>query len=330
MPHVLVAGKIHAAGLALLKAAPGVTFDYVEEVTTASYAPLIARADGLVIRTQPLTATEIDGAERLQIVSRHGVGYDAVDIAALNARGIPLAIVGDVNSQSVAEQTLMLMLALAKRTLAHDHAARSGNWGYRNSFDSSELSGKQLLLLGFGRIGRKVAALAKAFGMDVSAHDTMVGEAAMRAAGVTPVHDLSTAYAMADVISVHIPLAGKDAPIGAAELARMKPTALLINTARGGLIDETALAAALAEGRVAGAGLDVFVSEPPAAGHALLASGRTVVMPHTAGLSQESAMRMSVSSVENVLNFFAGALDATLVVNRTALSPAVAQRLRVP
>ena len=330
MPHVLVAGKIHDAGLALLKSAPGVTFDYVEEVSTASYVPMVARADGLVIRTQPLTAKEIGQAKRLQIVSRHGVGYDAVDLAALNTRGIPLVIVGDVNSQSVAEHTLMLMLTLAKRTLKHDSATRTGEWNYRNKFDAFELYGKQLLLLGFGRIGRKVAMLAKAFGMDVVAHDPFVEDAAMRAAGVEPAGDLASAYARADVISVHIPLAGKEAPIGARELASMKPSAIVINTARGGLIDETALAAALAEGRIAGAGLDVFVSEPPAADHPLLASGRTVLMPHMAGLTQESAMRMSISSVQNVLDFFTGQLDPALVVNAASLSAVALRGWRKP
>ena len=328
MPHILVAGKIHQAGLALLKSAPGVTSDYVEDVSTASYAPLIDRADGLIIRTQPLTATEIGRATRLRVVSRHGVGYDAVDVAALNARGIPLTIVGDVNSQSVAEQTLMLMLTLAKRTLRHDGATRSGDWSYRNNFDAFELSGKHLLLLGLGRIGRKVAALAKAFGMDAAAHDPFVDDAAMRGLGIMPVHDLDAAYATADILSVHIPLIGKEAPVGARELGLMKPTAIVINTARGGLIDETALAAALAEGRIAGAGLDVFVSEPPSREHPLLASGRTVVMPHTAGLTQESAMRMSLSSVQNVLDFFAGKLDPALVVNVSKLSQAATKQLR--
>ena len=327
MPHILVAGKIHEAGLALLKAAAGVTFEYVEEVS-AAYVALLPGADGLVIRTQQLTASSIATSGRLQIVSRHGVGYDAVDVAALNARGVPLTIVGDVNSQSVAEHTMMLMLALAKRGAAHDSATRSGDWAYRNRFDAFELSGKTLFLLGFGRIGRKVAALARAFGMTVLANDTFVDDGVIRAAGVTPVHDVDAAYAVADVLSVHIPLAGPAAPVGARELALMKPTVLVINTARGGLIDEAALAVALAAGKLGGAGLDVFVTEPPVKDHPLLNSERVMLTPHTAGLSRESAMRMSVSSVQNVLDFFNGTLDPALVVNRTSLSPAAARQLR--
>ena len=161
--HVLVAGKIHAAGIALLKQRPDVVVDLVEAVTTDAYLPHLANADAILIRTQPMTAVEIALAPKLQIVSRHGVGFDAVDVNALNARKIPLAVVGDVNSRAVAEHTLMLMLTAARRTVAHHVASTTGNWNERNRFDSTELDGKSLLVLGFGRIGRRVAELAKAF-----------------------------------------------------------------------------------------------------------------------------------------------------------------------
>ena len=324
MPHILVAGKIHEAGIGLLTAATGITFNYIEEISVASIVSRIANADAIVLRTQPFTLETIGIAERLQVVSRHGVGFDAVDVDALTARSIPLAVVGDVNSQSVAEQTLMLMLALAKRTLKHDTATRTGQWDYRNRFDAFELSGKRLLLLGFGRIGKKVAALSRAFGMEVMAHDPYIGQEGIHAAGVTPVHDLPAAFALADIVSLHIPRIGKEVPVGVRELAHMKPTAMLINTARGGLVDETALAAALAQGRLAGAGLDVFEAEPPAPDHPLFSSDQVVFTPHMAGLSQESAKRMSVSSVQNVLDFFAGRLDPDLVVNKSKLSPLAA------
>src|SRR5438876_9287360 len=140
MPHVLVAGKLHPSGIALLESAKGVSFDYVEEVSEASYAPLIDKADGLVIRTQPLSAPTVARASCLKIVSRHGVGYDAVHLASLNERGIALAIVGDVNSESVAEHTMMLLLAMAKRTLRADRSVREGAWDWRNRLAPSELS----------------------------------------------------------------------------------------------------------------------------------------------------------------------------------------------
>jgi D-3-phosphoglycerate dehydrogenase len=318
MPHVLVAGKIHEAGLAVLREAKGFTADLVEEISTESYAPLIGRADALLIRTQPLPAPVIAEAARLRIVSRHGVGYDAVDVGALNARRIPLAIVGDVNSGAVAEQTLMLMLSSAKKTLAYDRAVRDGSWNMRNSFAAVELEGKTLLLVGFGRIGRKVALLARAFGMRILAHDPPVPVAMMEELGVKPARDLGVALEEADFVSLHLPGSGGRPLIGADELGRMKTGAILINTARGGVVDEQALAAALAEGRLAGAGLDVFAEEPPGAGNPLLSSDRVVLTPHSAGLTEECARRMAVAAMRNIVDFFDGRLDPALVVNREA------------
>jgi D-3-phosphoglycerate dehydrogenase / 2-oxoglutarate reductase len=315
MPHILVAGRIHDAGLERLKQASGFTFHIVDEISTESYAPHVDAADAVLIRTQPMPAEIIARARQLKIVSRHGVGYDAVDVAALTARGIPLAIVGDVNSRAVAEHTLMLMLSAARRTVAHDAASRSGNWQVRNRFESVELDGKTLLLLGFGRIGRRVAQLAQAFGMTVLAHDPFVSAAAMREAGVQPVPDSSAALPLADYLSLHVPLLATGAVIGAREIALMKPSAIIVNPSRGGLVDEIALDAALRLGRLGGAALDVFVQEPPPADHPLLTNPLVTISPHSAGLTQECAGRMAVSSVQNILDFFAGRLDPALVVN---------------
>ena len=316
MPHILVAGRLHQAGIDILQQAKGFTYRLVDEISVESYAPFIGDADALIIRTQPLTAGIIATAPRLRIVSRHGVGYDAVDVAALNARKIALTIVGDVNSRAVAEHTLMLMLAAARRTAVHDAAARSGNWQIRNRFETGELDGKTLFLMGFGRIGRRVALLAQAFGMTVSAQDPFVDAAAMAQLGVAHVTDRNAALAGADYVSLHLPGSRDGAVIGAAELARMKPTAILINAARGGLIDEMALDAALRAGHLGGAGLDVLMEEPPPKDHPLLSNERVTISPHSAGLTAECAARMAVSSVQNVLDYFAGTLDASLVVNR--------------
>lgn len=318
MPHILVAGKVHEAGVALLKAAPGVTFDLVDAVSVDSYAPLVGGADAILIRTQPLPASLIAEARRLSIVSRHGVGYDAVDVAALNARGIPLAIVGDVNSRAVAEHTLMLMLAAARRTVAHDSAARTGNWQVRNRFEAVELDGKTMFVLGFGRIGRRVAELARAFGMTVLAHDPFVDGEAMGKAGVA-LAAIDDGLRQADFVSLHVPLGPGGAAIGARELGLMKPGAILINAARGGLVDEAALDKALREGRLAGAALDVLEEEPPRPDHPLLANPRVTISPHSAGLTQECAARMAVAAVQNILDHFAGMLDPKLVVNRDSL-----------
>jgi len=320
MTHILVAGRIHEAGLDLLRNASGVTLDLVDEVSMESYVPFVETADAILIRTQPLPEPVIAKAKKLKFVSRHGVGYDAVDVEALTRRNIPLAIVGDVNSRSVAEHAMTLMLAVAKRVCAYDHATRAGKWGLRNDLSAMDVFGKTLLLIGFGRIGRLVATMARGFDMTVLAYDPFLDEAAIEKAGVIPARDLAGALHIADFVSLHMPPSRSGPLLGVNELASMKPGAILINTARGGVVDETALAQALAEGRIAGAGLDVFSAEPPPPEHPLLQSDRVILTPHSAGLTRECAARMAVSASRNILDYFAGRLDPALVVNGNVLS----------
>jgi D-3-phosphoglycerate dehydrogenase len=319
MPHVLVAGKIHPSGMALLEGAPDVTYDYVEAVSEPSYAPLISAADGLVIRTQPLSAATVARAEKLKIVSRHGVGYDAVHLRSLNARGIALAIVGDVNSVSVAEHAMMLLLAAAKRALPADRSVRQGDWSWRDRLEPVDLAGKHLLIVGYGRIGQHLARMAAAFRMEVRAHDPYLERSGWPDGPALPASDLPAALAWADFVSLNVPRTERPL-IGAAELAAMKPSAILVNAARGGLVDEAALAEALRAGRIAGAGLDVFDDEPPKPDNPLLALDQVVLTPHIAGLSAECGERMAISAVQNVLDFFAGRIDPALVVNGAHLN----------
>ena len=316
MPHLLIAGKLHPSGLSLLRQAENVTFDYVEDISEPSYQAHLPKADALVIRTQPLSAASIAKAAALRIVSRHGVGYDAVDVAALKSRRIPLCIVGDVNSAGVAEHAMMLILAASHRLIAADRATRNGDWGWRNGLQTREVAGKRLLIIGFGRIGRHLAGMARAFGMEVHAHDPFVPRDHWPDLAIQEA-DLAKALTLADAVSLHLPRA--DQPVlGAAELATMKPTAIVVNTARGGLVDEVALAHALRAGRLGGAGIEVFSKEPPGTDHPLFGLDQTVLTPHNAALTVECAERMAIASVQNVLDFFAGRLDPAFVVNRTA------------
>ncbi len=323
MPHLLVAGQLHPSGLALLRSASGVTFDYVEEVSEPSYAPLIGKADALVIRTQPLSAATIAKGERLKVVSRHGVGYDAVDLAALNARGVALMIVGDTNSVSVAEHAMMMLLAAAKRAILADKAVReTGRWGWRNRLEGTELAGKRLLIIGYGRIGRRLARIAAAFGMELQAYDPWLAQQGWPQGDARPAESLMDGLAWADAVSVSAPKA--DRPIlGEAEIAAMKPGAIVVNTARGGIVDEKALAAALASGQIGAAGLDVFEQEPPDPANPLLAFDQVVLSPHIAGLTAEAAERMAVASVQNALDFLDGRADPDLIVNKQALAARV-------
>lgn len=326
MPHVLVAGQIHSGGIALLDAARGVSYDYVKEVSEPSYARLIDKADGLVIRTQPLSAATVERAGRLRIVSRHGVGYDAVDLPSLNRHGVILAIVGDVNTVSVAEHAMMLLLACVKRLIRADRSVRGRNWTWRDRLEPCELAGKRLLIVGYGRIGRHLARMAAAFGMAVRAYDPFLKNSGWPEGAAEPADDLEAGLGWADIVSVNVPKAGRPV-IGAAEIAAMKPGAVLINTARGGVVEEAALVAALHSGHIAAAGMDVFEQEPPTAGNPFLDFDQVVLTPHMAGLTAECAERMAVACVGNVLDFFEGRIDPDLVVNPETLAPTPAPAL---
>jgi D-3-phosphoglycerate dehydrogenase / 2-oxoglutarate reductase len=321
MPHLLIAGKLHRAGVALLErlCGEGYSYDYVEEVSEASYAPLIDRADALVIRTQPLSAITVARADRLKVVSRHGVGYDSVDVAALDARGIALTVLGDVNSVSVAEHAMMLLLAAAKRARKADSAVRSeGQWSWRNQLEQQEISGKRLLILGYGRSGRHLARMASGFGMEIVAFDPHLEKAGWPADGVQTVSDLDAALGWADYISVHVPKSDKPA-IGAAEIALMKQGVILVNTARGGVVCESALVEALESGQIGAAGLDVFEEEPPAKTSPLLAYDNVILSPHIAGLTAECSERMAIGAIGNAVDYLNGRTDPALVVNTSVL-----------
>ncbi len=318
MLHILLAGKLHPAGLKLLDETPGVTYTHVEEVSEASYQPHLAEADAIVIRTQPMSEASVAMAPKLKIVSRHGVGYDAVNVAALNARNIPLCIVGDVNSVSVAEHAMTFILAAAKRLVQADSSVRNGPWEWRNQLQAREISGKRLLIIGYGRIGRHLARMASGFNMEVRAHDPFLEAKGWPEGAAKPVSDLMEALAWADIISVHAPKTEKPA-LGPQEIAVLKKDAILINTARGGVIDEAALVAALGEGRIAALGTDVFDSEPPSRDDPLVRSDRAIFTPHIAGLTVEAAERMALSSVRNIIDYFAGTLSLDLIVNKDHL-----------
>ena len=313
MPRVLVAGKLHDSGLAILRAAPELELDYVEEITSAAMAPHLPTAEAVLLRTQPMTEEVIASAPGLRIVSRHGVGYDAVDVPALSRRGIPLTIVGDVNARTVAEHAMMLMLSASRRIIQYDAATRpGGDWNYRNALAGREISGKRLLIVGLGRIGRHLARMARGFEIEVLAHDPFF--AGTPPEGVRLVPDLDAALPEVDLVSIHVPRT--DAPIlGPERLARLRPGAVIVNTARGGTVDEAALAAALAEGRLHGAGIDVFEEEPPAPDNPLLHSATAVLTPHAASMTLECAERMAMVAAQNIVDHFRGCLDPALVVN---------------
>ncbi len=322
MPRVLVAGRIHPAGLDVLRARRNLEILVIDDPGAQIPIHEVAESDAILIRYGVLSAAAVDAAPGLRIVSRHGVGCDNLPLAALSARGIPVAIVGPVNAVSVAEQAIAMMLAAIKKLAQYDRAVRRGEWGIRDTLAPAELAGKTLLLLGFGRIGREVAKRARAFDMRVLAFDPYVIDEVLRDFGVERVANWRDVLGQVDVLSIHLPLTAETRNIvDAAVLAALEPNAILLNTARGGLVDEAALCAALATRMVHGAaGLDTFAVEPPAANSPLFELPNVILSPHSASLTIEAARRMGVVAAENVLAGLDGTLDPELIFNRQALA----------
>jgi D-3-phosphoglycerate dehydrogenase len=289
---------------------------------TAGFRALLDDAVGVALIATPFGEAEIRAAPRLRVVARLGVGYDRVDVPALTRRGIPLMVTGDANSPSVAEQALYFMLEFAKRgaglnAMVHEHRWMD-RWSEALPVD---LFRKTLLVVGFGRTGTRIARACLALGMTVHVYDPYVEPAAIAAAGCVPERDLDGALPHADFVTLHCPKTTETLGMfDAARLARMKPTAYLVNTARGGIIDQPALYAALTTGVIRGAGLDVFDREPPERDEPLLTLPNVIAAPHLAGVTKESFDRMAVSGVNNLLSVLDGKPNAENVVNQEVLA----------
>ena len=308
--------SIRPEGIALLEAHASLTIlpSYQSEATLVEAAQGV---DAILARTAQISEAVICASSKLKIVSRHGVGVDNVDLAACTRQGVMVTITGDANSEAVSEYAFGSLLAAARKIpLATTHVA-SGAWD-RDLFIGSELYGKVLGIVGLGRVGARLARHATGFDMTVLAYDPYVAAGSPPAENVTLV-DLTTLLGQADFISLHMPLTAETRYIiGPAELAQMKSSAILVNTARGGLIDETALYQTLSSGGIAGAVLDVFEDEPLPAGHPLTKLDNMLFSPHIAGQTEESLIRMSVGAAENILQVFQGQTPA-FVVNREVL-----------
>ena len=318
---VLLLQPIHPAGTAILEARDDVRVVVASDTSEEGLAREARDVHAILARATPVTRSVIDAAEDLCVVSRHGVGYDNVDVARLTERGIPLAIAIDSNALSVGEHTLYLILALAKRGFAFDRAVHQGDYAVRESLRGMDIAGKSLLIIGFGRTGTRVAAFAKAFAMNVFVYDPYIPQTDIGAAGCTAVADYGPVLPDMDIVSVHCPLTEETrSMIGARELDAMKESAYVINCARGGIVDEPALRDALERRSVAGAGLDVFVREPLPGDDPLLALENVITSPHVAGVTGEASMRMATGAARNVLAAFDGNLDAAAVVNGEVLT----------
>jgi phosphoglycerate dehydrogenase-like enzyme len=268
--------------------------------TPAELKLLLAGAVGAIVSTDPFDADVLRGAPDLRVIARVGVGTDSIDLAAATEHGVVVTVTPGANEATVAEHTIALMLALVRRICEQDAAARRGEWNRTGPHLPGSLHGSTVGLVGYGRIGRLVAKRLRGFDVRILATDPSVAGADVELV------DLATLLAASDVVSLHAPLEPSTAGlIGAAELRAMRPGALLVNTARGGMVDEAALLDALRDGHLGGAALDVFAHEPPA-GNGLLVLPNVVATAHVAGLSERSIDEMTHRATASVVDVVAG------------------------
>lgn len=318
MPHILVAKRIAASGIALLEQAPGFTVEVLDDPSEEQFLASLPRADAALLFFRPLRAVHIQAASQLRFVSRHGVGYDAVDVAELNARGIPLSITATANATAVAEHAVALLLSVAHRVTGHDSDVRAGRWQAGARTPMMELTDKKALIIGGGRIGSATAQRLIGLGMHVQCYDPGLPAGATLPNGVQRALDLPQALAQADVVSLHVPFTEQNRHL--IDPWAMKAGSVLINTARGGLVDEEVLADALRKGHLFGAGMDVFAAEPVAAGHPLAYLDNVVLSPHNSALTDGGLYRMGTESALNIIDFFNGRVNPACIVNPQVLS----------
>ena len=314
---VLVAEPLAEAAVALLKSQPGWN---VIVSSPKEYSNHLAEADALIVRSAvQVNQSVLDQAPRLRVIGRAGVGVDNVDLEAATAAGVLVMNTPGGNSISVAEHTLALMLAMARRIPEATQSTTGGKWE-KKKFMGSELRGKSLGIVGLGSIGREVVKRARAFEMRVQAYDPYVTAQIAKDLGVALV-DLAALYAQSDYITLHVALTPEtDHMLSRDAFAQMKPGVRIVNCARGELIDDEALRQAIDSGKVGSAALDVFAVEPPPAGYALFAGTKVLATPHIGGSTEEAQEIVGVRIAEQVVEYLKNGV-ALNAVNMPALSP---------
>ena len=311
MKKILVIQPIHEEGINLLKDNSNFEYEVVDNVDTEFLKSKIKDCDGISIRTAKLSGEVIEAANNLKIISRHGVGYDNIDLEVSKKKDITLAITATANAVAVAEHVMFMILNISKRGSMYDDTVKSGKFNERNKLPKTvELWNKNILIAGFGRIGQALIKRCLGFEMNVFVFDPFVSKEFIEKRGGTKVDNLSETSKDMDAMSLHIPLNDETKNIINYELLKsMKKNCIIINAARGGIVNEVDLDRALNENLIFGAGLDVFETEPPAENNPLLKNKKVFLSPHTAAFTEECMTRMGKETVQNIFDFFDGSLE---------------------
>jgi D-3-phosphoglycerate dehydrogenase len=308
--------KIHQDGINLLNNNSKFNYEIIDDLSKENLLRKIPEYDGITLRTTKIDNDILGAGKKLKVISRHGVGYDNVDTAYLKQNNISLLITATANAYAVAEHVFYMMLSISKNYLNLDKETRLGHFKKNfDTFPTFELFNKEILIAGFGRIGKNLIKKCNGFDMKVKVYDPFVNEKEINAFGGTKVNDFSSAIKTADFVSIHMPLNAQTKNLINYQLIKtMKKSSVIINTARGGIVNETDLDKALNENLITGAGLDVFEKEPVDTSNPLLKNNKVIMSPHTAALTNECKIRMAKETVQNIIDFFENKIDKSMIV----------------
>ena len=313
---ILIIQPIHEAGIKLLTDNANYEYEILENLEAQDIKSKISNCDAISIRTAKLSGELINCSKNLKIISRHGVGYDNIDLTASKEKNITLAITATANAIAVAEHVLFMLLNIAKRKSMYDDSVKSGNFSNRNKLPKTiEIWNKNILIAGFGRIGQCLIKRCQGFEMNVFVYDPFVSKEVVESLGGKKVENLEDSIKNMDAVSLHVPLNDKTKNLINYNLLRtMKKNCIIINAARGGVINEIDLDRALNENLIFGAGLDVFEKEPPDQNNPLLKNERVFLSPHTAAFTEECMIRMGKETIQNIIDFFEKKLDKSKTI----------------
>ena len=312
---ILIIQNIHQEGIKLLEDNSSYEFEIFDEINE-DLKHKIVDCDAISIRTAKLPNEIISSAKKLQIISRHGVGYDNIDLKSTKDIGATLTITATANAVAVAEHVMFMLLNISKRKDMYDQSVKLGKFNDRNKLPKTiELWGKNILITGFGRIGQALIKRCLGFEMNVFVYDPYINDEKIKSLGGKKVNDIKEAVKEMDAISLHIPLNDETKNIINYDLLRsMKKNCIVINAARGGIINEVDLDKALRENLIFGAGLDVFETEPPKSDNPLLKNDKVFLSPHTAAFTEECMIRMGKETIQNIIDFFEKKLDKSKII----------------
>ena len=316
MKKVLIIKKIHESGIKLLDNRKDFSYEVVENLETNFLINKLQDCDAVSLKTSKLGADLINAANKLKIISRHGVGCDNVDLEAVKKKKIILSITTNANASTVAEHVFFMMLSISRGVDTYDKNVKEGEFLNRNNLElSKELSNKNILIAGFGRVGKNLIKKCIGFDMNIFVYDPFVDEKIIGSLGGKKIDNFQNTIKEMDYISLHMPLTDKTKNlINMKVLSSMKNNSIIINSSRGGLINETDLNEALNKSMIFGAGLDVFEEEPPNPNNPLLKNKKVLLSPHAATFTEECKERMSKETIQNIIDFFENKLDKTKIV----------------